>query len=193
MAKGNSLDKLLERKAKLDTRIQAIKSRETAQARKDDTRRKVLVGSLVLNAVKMNENQRLWLDSILDNGLKRDDERALFNMPPLAAPAAAPEKAPEFLPPPTAPAPVNFPVCLYQSPKGHGAWVVDYLDASSKGHPSQDHALQSATMAVSAAWLRGDKRKPSDEATAKSKFNLDVASAFPDQKLECKIEWVEVG
>jgi len=93
MAKDESLAKLLERKAKLDARIQAIRSRESAQARKDDARRKVLVGALVLKAIELNPNQKLWVEALLDNSLKRDDERKLFNMPPLAAPGAAPEKA----------------------------------------------------------------------------------------------------
>lgn len=202
MAKDNSLDKLLERKAKLDARIQAIRSRESQQARKDDARRKVLVGALVLKAVESNQNQKLWLDGLLDNGLKRDDDRKLFNMPPLAAPAAAPENAkaapaaaapaaPEKAPDKPAPAgPVRYPVFTFAAEGTCGAWMPDFQTLATKGKTPAE-ALERATANIRNA-VKDGPRTASDERAAKEAFAIYAGPRFgsnPPQ--DVKLAWVE--
>jgi prefoldin subunit 5 len=80
----------LEAKLKaLKTRQQRIDARERALAsrreRKDDTRRKILIGATVLARVDTHQLDHADLIVWLDAHLTRDDDRALFQLPPKAA------------------------------------------------------------------------------------------------------------
>jgi chromosome segregation ATPase len=72
------LKQLKTRQARLDARKRALASR---RARKDDTRRKILAGAVVLARVeqgKIPEHEfRTWLDA----ALTRADDRVLFDLP----------------------------------------------------------------------------------------------------------------
>ena len=57
------------------------RSRAQAQARKDDTRRKILVGALVLARVEQGRFAESDLREWLDAALTRADDRALFGLP----------------------------------------------------------------------------------------------------------------
>ena len=76
------LAKLEEQRARINAEIQRVRAREQQQKRKEDTRRKVLVGAWILGKVESGEwpEQRL-LDG-LDSYLERDHDRALFGLPP---------------------------------------------------------------------------------------------------------------
>lgn len=50
--------------------------------RSRDTRRKVLVGAVILARVERGEWPREKLLALLDTALTRPDERALFDLPP---------------------------------------------------------------------------------------------------------------
>lgn len=83
MAKtAERLAKLEEQRARINAEIQRIRAREQQQKRKENTRRKVLVGAWILGKVENGEwpEQRL-LDG-LDSYLERDHDRALFGLPP---------------------------------------------------------------------------------------------------------------
>ena len=83
MAKAaERLAKLEEQRARINAEIQRVRAREQQQKRKEDTRRKVLVGAWILGKVESGEwpEQRL-LDG-LDSYLERDHDRALFGLPP---------------------------------------------------------------------------------------------------------------
>jgi large subunit ribosomal protein L7/L12 len=84
--------KLDERISSLETKLKQLKTRQTRlearkkalasrRARKDDTRRKILAGAIVLGRVeqgKIPEDEfRAWLDA----ALTRPDDRALFDLP----------------------------------------------------------------------------------------------------------------
>jgi len=68
-----------ERKRRIEARRRAIEAR---QKRKDDTRRKILVGALILAKVERGEYPRERLLAMLDQELTRPDDRALFALPP---------------------------------------------------------------------------------------------------------------
>ena len=74
----DKLRQLKARQARAEARQRALLSR---RARKDDTRRKILAGAIVLAKVEAGELEserfRLWLDQ----ALTRADDRALFELP----------------------------------------------------------------------------------------------------------------
>jgi hypothetical protein len=78
----SNLEKLKEQKAKLDARIQLIEARAKTQERKDDTRKKILVGSYYLdNSIKNNSMKEI--NKLMDEYLTRDTDRALFGLAPI--------------------------------------------------------------------------------------------------------------
>ena len=75
--------KLKEEKAKKQ-RIEARKRAIEARAeRAKDTRRKILIGSVILAQVKQGKVTEAGLHAMLGSSLTRDDDRALFNLPPM--------------------------------------------------------------------------------------------------------------
>lgn len=78
--KAEKLEALAKKQSQIKAQIQALKARDTAQERKDDTRRKVLLGGVIQRLVKDGKLQQaqvnLWLDSLLT----QDRDRALFGL-----------------------------------------------------------------------------------------------------------------
>jgi len=72
------LKQLKTRQARAEARQRALLSR---RARKDDTRRKILAGAIVLTKADQGELDPKLLRSWLDQGLTRADDRALFELP----------------------------------------------------------------------------------------------------------------
>jgi len=85
----------------IDRRIRRAEARLRGQARRDDTRCKVLVGAAVIAEVQTIPQRKRRLYDLLDKRLTRTDDRALcarlLDLPDLAAPAAsrAPLVSPE--------------------------------------------------------------------------------------------------
>jgi hypothetical protein len=73
------LKQLKTRQQRIDARTRALASR---RARKDDTRRKILIGATVLARIDRHELDHTELQAWLDAHLTRADDRALFNLPP---------------------------------------------------------------------------------------------------------------
>lgn len=75
---------LQERLQQLKVRQQRAKARETALAsrreRKDDTRRKILVGAILLAKVEQGQFDERQLRRWLDKALTRKDDRKLFGL-----------------------------------------------------------------------------------------------------------------
>ena len=80
------IDKLLDDRKKLDARLAALKGKEREAERKQDTRRKILVGSYLLDQVERKVYPEARLLAELDSYLKRDRDRSLFGLPPLEDP-----------------------------------------------------------------------------------------------------------
>jgi hypothetical protein len=72
------LKQLKTRQARLDARKRALASR---RARQDDTRRKILVGAIVLTRVAQGKLPESELRTWLDAALTRTNDRALFDLP----------------------------------------------------------------------------------------------------------------
>ena len=79
------LKQLKAQQQQKDARRRAVESR---RARRDDTRRKVLVGAIVLARIERGELAREALQAWLDDALSRPEDRALFDLPALPAPAS---------------------------------------------------------------------------------------------------------
>jgi hypothetical protein len=73
------LKQLKVRQQRIDARARALVSR---RARKDDTRRKILIGATILARVDRDELDHADLQAWLDAHLTRDDDRALFDLAP---------------------------------------------------------------------------------------------------------------
>ena len=88
--KLSHLEKLKLKRDQLDAQIKLKEARALQQARKDDTRRKIIAGALALEHATSNPNSEFGkkLFRLLDEYVITDRERALFDMAPLAkAPA----------------------------------------------------------------------------------------------------------
>jgi exonuclease III len=70
---------LLEKKAQLEQRLKAIEAKENVQKRKDDARRKIIVGGLCLHHAAEKPDFKKWLAENLEKTLTRPDDRALFS------------------------------------------------------------------------------------------------------------------
>jgi len=89
--KEERLKALEQKQERIRAQIQALKARDMAQERKDDTRRKVLIGGFVLAQMRKSgrEIDTLSLGGVaFADTLKADRDRALFGLAPLAAAAA---------------------------------------------------------------------------------------------------------
>lgn len=82
MANAKRLEALEAKRKQIEAQIQALKSHEQAQARKDDTRRKVLIGGVVLKMVKTGEMPEERLTQLLDKHLDTERDRKLFGLEP---------------------------------------------------------------------------------------------------------------
>jgi len=81
---NEKLQKLEARREKIAAEIQRIRGKEVAQARKDDTRRKIILGGLVLSMVERGEVvDKNALQRALDKSLSRPQDRVLFHLQPL--------------------------------------------------------------------------------------------------------------
>lgn len=75
----STLERLKEQRAKLEARIQAAEARTKQADRKQDTRRKILVGSYYLDKA-LQEDKFNELKKLMDSYLTRDSDRKLFEL-----------------------------------------------------------------------------------------------------------------
>ena len=76
------INKLEHRCAQLKARIEAVQARDRERQRREDTRRKILAGAVVLRLAKEQEGFGRWLKMRLGERLMRADERKLFDLRP---------------------------------------------------------------------------------------------------------------
>ena len=72
--------KLLAQREKLDAGIKAIEARERSQRRKDDTRRKIILGGLVMKAAEGESNIMGWLKTLASGGSISSKDRDLLDL-----------------------------------------------------------------------------------------------------------------
>jgi hypothetical protein len=91
--------KLKEKISSLEERLKSLKAQElkenqrrrtfeSRKARKEDTRRKILIGSIVLARVQQGRLAESELRAWLDEALTRSDDRLLFSLSPAPAEGA---------------------------------------------------------------------------------------------------------
>lgn len=88
--KAEKLNALEQKQAQLKAQIRALKARDSAQERKDDTRRKVLLGGFVLAQMRkkgIGFDRMTYADARFVDTL-HDRDRALFGL--AAQPALSP-------------------------------------------------------------------------------------------------------
>jgi len=78
--KSDPLDKLMEKKQKLEQQIANAKARVKKKERAADTRKKILVGAYFLEVKYKDKEDDLI--KLLDGVLIRDNDRALFGLTP---------------------------------------------------------------------------------------------------------------
>ncbi len=72
---------LEDKRRKLDAQLARLHAAGRAEARKRDTRRKILAGAAVLNQAEKNDAARASLWKLLDQALVKDRDRELFDLP----------------------------------------------------------------------------------------------------------------
>lgn len=72
--------KLLAQREKLDAEIKAIEAKERSQKRKDDTRRKIILGGLVMNAATSEPNIMGWLKTLASGEGVSQKDRDLLDL-----------------------------------------------------------------------------------------------------------------
>ena len=98
----DKLEKLLAKREEMNAKIRRELGRDRTRKRRQDTRRKIIAGALVLT--EKDPTIKAWLSRTLAKMLTREDERALFGLAPLAPGPSAPQKADKAPPGPRAPA-----------------------------------------------------------------------------------------
>jgi hypothetical protein len=76
-AKRVKLEQLKVRQLRLDNRLQFLAAK---QARRDETRRKILIGATILAKIERGEFDEKKLRAMLDEALTRSDDRKLFGL-----------------------------------------------------------------------------------------------------------------
>ena len=76
---------LEEQRARINAEIQRVRSRESQEARKRETRRRILAGAMVLDRVARKDLSEKLFKADMDRFLERDQDRALFGLPPRPA------------------------------------------------------------------------------------------------------------
>jgi len=71
---------LEERRARINAEIQRVRAREQQQQRRDETRRKILLGSLLRHLVQRGDLSDELVAQRLDEFLTRPSERRLFEL-----------------------------------------------------------------------------------------------------------------
>ena len=75
-----TLEKLVNRKERLEARVKLIKYRTLNQERKNDARRKILAGAYILHKCQSNNTLTAFIQE-LNQFLTRDADKALFKLP----------------------------------------------------------------------------------------------------------------
>ena len=74
------LEQLKKKQEQLRLQIQKEEQKLKTKNRKDDTRRKILVGAMVLDRMGKNDEYKQEILSILDSYLKNEKDRDLFQL-----------------------------------------------------------------------------------------------------------------
>ena len=81
------LEKLIEKRKQIDAQIQKANAVERAKRRKEDTRRKIIVGAMAMENMEMHPNGAFAreLQRVLNEHVIRPKDRELIGLPPIRA------------------------------------------------------------------------------------------------------------
>jgi hypothetical protein len=79
----DKIKRLKAQRAAIDARMRQEQYKLNKQERARDAHRKILVGAAMMEWARRSNENSLTLDMDLKNFLTRNDERALFGLPPL--------------------------------------------------------------------------------------------------------------
>lgn len=84
------LDRLREEQRALEAKIRDIQTKEKEQSRKDDQRRRLLIGQIIIDFITRHPDEPLTkqLNELIDRQLQKPADRKLFDL----ADKAKPEK-----------------------------------------------------------------------------------------------------
>lgn len=74
------LEQLAKKRDEINAQIQNLKAKESKEERKLDTRRKVIIGSAVMDLVKNGQWTDDQLKELLDPYLTKSQDRSLFGL-----------------------------------------------------------------------------------------------------------------
>lgn len=74
------IENLRSRRAQIDAEILRLHARDKTQSRKDDTRRKILIGALIMSEMEGRQDFNDWVRSLLARKLNKPRDRALFGL-----------------------------------------------------------------------------------------------------------------
>jgi len=80
---STKLEKLKQQQEKIKAQIQKEEAKKKIQNRKFDTRRKILIGAVVMERMKKDRALSEKVKKILTESLTRDNDRKLFELPPI--------------------------------------------------------------------------------------------------------------
>ena len=86
MSSNARLETLKKKQQALQDQIRREKLKLAQKERKQDTRRKILVGATMLNEAERDQELAIRIQKLLNAQLTRSDDRALFNLDPLPQP-----------------------------------------------------------------------------------------------------------
>ena len=78
---GKKLEELLRKREQLNAQIHQERNKQSKQKRKEDTRRKILLGALMMEMMKKEELDEKKILKRLDGYLTKDIDRKLFELP----------------------------------------------------------------------------------------------------------------
>ena len=78
---GKKLDELLKKREQLNAQIQKERNKLSSQQRQEDTRRKILLGALMMEMMKKGELDEKKIMKRLSGFLTSDIDRKLFDLP----------------------------------------------------------------------------------------------------------------
>ncbi len=78
---GKKLEELLKKREQLNAQIQKERNKQSQQKRKEDTRRKILLGALMIEMMEKGELDEKKILKRLDGYLTKDIDRNLFPLP----------------------------------------------------------------------------------------------------------------
>lgn len=86
-AENPQLQKLIKQKAQIEERIKDAKSRQRNKQRKQDTRRKIIIGAIAESHMELYPNEAFTqeLKRLLNTHVTKPKDRELIGLPPLSA------------------------------------------------------------------------------------------------------------